>query len=413
MRSDVLTGKDTTTTSVAGQPLVPLIVYPGRKLQYIEPIIYLLRELEQQIKKIKYIFVIGYSFKDEHLARMLRYAARKNRELIVFLIGPSASVIYNQILKYHNDEEFLKSFTKSFSPKSFSSPVQSDLCGRVICLNYKFKQIFPFLKDGYLRNLIEAEKLENKAGYEGSETEKSNWKNQLRHYIVCEHMDRVDEKINETGWNKIVSDDWRFAYEISFKGLLTSLISDDTIIKNKWSKFFEEVNKIFSINQFIYQPSPGGPYASFSSHIKLELRNTYGNITSSDLATYLKETAIPVIQQKLRIASDNKYTKINEFLDRINSLNDYLHLWHGESMTFSAYYLKRSQDHSDKIENLRKKVDQFLEFPENETRQQEVRNLIKDIETIELLKIYGANTLKGDFSLLRLMGYLSMHRQKT
>ncbi len=229
VRSDVLTVKDT-TTSVAEKPLVPLILYPGRKLQYIEPIIYLLRELEEQIKNIKYMFVIGYSFKDDHIARLFRYAATKNRELIVFLISPSASIIYNQKLKYHNDEEFLKNFTiHSFSIKSFTRPVQSDLCGRVICLNYKFKKIFPFLKDGYLKHLIEAEELESSAKYYGSETEKNTWKDQLRHYIDCEHMDKVNEKINDIGWNKILSDDWRFSFEISFKGLLNSGLLHESV----------------------------------------------------------------------------------------------------------------------------------------------------------------------------------------
>ncbi|MGB6674975.1 MAG: hypothetical protein WBE34_21320 [Candidatus Nitrosopolaris sp.] len=85
-------------------------------------------------------------------------------------------------------------------------------------------------------------------------------------------------------------------------------------------------------------------------------------------------------------------------------------MWRGEDMTFIAYYLRRSPDHSDEMEYLRKKVDQFLNFQRNETGQQEVRNLIEKSETIELLKIYGAQTLQGNFSLVRLMGYLSIHR---
>jgi hypothetical protein len=52
------------------QEIVPIIMYPGRKLEYIEPIFDMLREFKKQLNYARYVFVIGYSFKDDHLAKV-------------------------------------------------------------------------------------------------------------------------------------------------------------------------------------------------------------------------------------------------------------------------------------------------------------------------------------------------------
>ncbi len=57
----------------------------GRKLEYIEPIFDMLGEFKKQLNHARYVFVIGYSFKDDHLAKVFKYAAKRNPKLIVFL----------------------------------------------------------------------------------------------------------------------------------------------------------------------------------------------------------------------------------------------------------------------------------------------------------------------------------------
>jgi hypothetical protein len=81
------------------QRAIPLILYPGRKLEYIEPTLDMLVELKRKLDHAKYVIVIGYSFKDDHLAKMFRYAAKRNPELNVFLIGPHAHSIYDEVLR--------------------------------------------------------------------------------------------------------------------------------------------------------------------------------------------------------------------------------------------------------------------------------------------------------------------------
>ena len=76
---------------VSGEKEVPLISYPGRKLEYFEPLFDLLQELKKHLhdSNLKYIFVIGYSFRDDHIRRLFQYAAEKNCEFILFLATPS------------------------------------------------------------------------------------------------------------------------------------------------------------------------------------------------------------------------------------------------------------------------------------------------------------------------------------
>src|SRR5206468_5039752 len=72
---------------ISGEKEVPLISYPGRKLEYFEPLFDLLEELKKRLNNsnLKYIFVIGYSFRDDHIRRLFQYAAEKNHEFILFL----------------------------------------------------------------------------------------------------------------------------------------------------------------------------------------------------------------------------------------------------------------------------------------------------------------------------------------
>lgn len=93
--------------------MVPFILYPGKKLEYSESGIDTLVELKKQLRHIKHVFIIGYSFKDDHITRLFQYAAKRNRKLILFLVSPSAYQIYDKELKFYRDERFIESFSRS------------------------------------------------------------------------------------------------------------------------------------------------------------------------------------------------------------------------------------------------------------------------------------------------------------
>ncbi len=110
----------------------PFIVYPMRgKLEYLGPTGYLTSKLQKYLKETKLCIVSGYSFRDEYIKRIFFESAKENENLIIILISPSAGEIFNEKLRYRDEE------------KSILSP----LSDRVICFNYPFGSV---LKNNYL-----------------------------------------------------------------------------------------------------------------------------------------------------------------------------------------------------------------------------------------------------------------------
>jgi SIR2-like domain len=220
-----------------GQSAVPYIVYPGRKFEYSEPLIDIISELKNRLgnsSRVNVVFAIGYAFKDPYLSKIFRYAAAKNTQLIIFLISPRAYRIYKDKLKYHKDAEYEKSFTTSYTSDSFNAPILSHLNGRVICLNYGFENIIPHLKNRYLNILRKGQEAERIQREHQKKGENTKWNDCIKYYVDCEYIEKANKIIEEVSWSIFVSDDWRYSFEISLKGLLTSLLNEDDDIINKW-----------------------------------------------------------------------------------------------------------------------------------------------------------------------------------
>ena len=198
---------------IDGEQAVPLILYPGKKLEYIEPTLELLQLLKKSLMKVNCCFAVGYKFGDEHISKLFRYSASRNEHLRVFLISPSAHSIYFNKLKRHTDDEFGHSFLhEDFTDGSFNTTVSTDLEGRVICLPYKFESIFPMLLDYY-------EQLKGGLAYDTVLSGFSGILEPLTRYgscrlidclycyNKCEYYDRIDTIIEERagGWDSVIS----------------------------------------------------------------------------------------------------------------------------------------------------------------------------------------------------------------
>lgn len=109
-----------------------LMIYPARKATFDGPFPELYIEARRKLEspRCKTLIVVGYSFRDNEIRDMVLDAARKNRELQVLLIGPNAHAIY---------EERLARF-----PAPSGRPTA--LVGRVVCLPYKFEELFASLR---------------------------------------------------------------------------------------------------------------------------------------------------------------------------------------------------------------------------------------------------------------------------
>ena len=229
---------DTNISLDTHQGAIPLILYPGRKLEYIEPTLDMLVELKRKLDDAKYVIVIGYSFKDDHLAKMFRYAAKRNPELHVFLIGPDAHRTYHEVLKRHIDIDF----QHGNDHEDYNKGLPSKLEGRVICLPYKIEKIIDVLQYTYVKNLADAIRCKRKIANE-SPAGLDAWIDCLRRYIKCEHIEMTEKIIEEKiDFNTLMKIDYRLGGEILVKSFLNNLLWDTG--KQKWLNKFREVMPI-------------------------------------------------------------------------------------------------------------------------------------------------------------------------
>jgi hypothetical protein len=120
---------------ITGEKASTLILYPMRKLEYSEPSMELLMMLKDKLNKVKFAIVVGYSFRDNQIRRIFWDAAKRNKELILILISPSAFKV--------SEERLLER----------ALGVPTELTGRVVCLPYRFESVLHLLKNLYLQEL--------------------------------------------------------------------------------------------------------------------------------------------------------------------------------------------------------------------------------------------------------------------
>ncbi len=112
----------------------PFIMYPiGGKSEYHRPLAYLTNKLENhlKLKETKLCIVVGYSFRDEYIKSIFFDSAKENESLTIILIDPKAGRIFNEKLRYRDNEK----------------RIESPIADRVICFNYPFGSV---LKNAYL-----------------------------------------------------------------------------------------------------------------------------------------------------------------------------------------------------------------------------------------------------------------------
>ena len=136
------------TRLITGERATSLILYPMRKWEYSGPLLKLLITLKEKLEKAKFVFVVGYSFRDYYIRRIFWDAARKNRNLTVFLISPESNKIYEERLKDYQVPGLPTNFESGFESSGNGAfgfekvAVPSELSGSIICLPYKLKMFY-------------------------------------------------------------------------------------------------------------------------------------------------------------------------------------------------------------------------------------------------------------------------------
>jgi hypothetical protein len=177
-KSDIMTEKSEIQL-MSGEKAENLMLYPMQKIDYAGPLLELLLKVKSLLESesCKFLIVVGYSFRDNHIRRILWDAARINKDLHVILIAPKAYQIYFKKLKYYDD----------------NSLISSSLNGKVICLPYLFEKVCPYLRNHYIKNLKVGLQCENIRREEERGGQKANWIYCIKHFIDAEYTEKVEE----------------------------------------------------------------------------------------------------------------------------------------------------------------------------------------------------------------------------
>jgi hypothetical protein len=219
-------GKPVELKLVYGEDIKPLLLYPAQKVEYVEPLTDLQVMFKHRLfdKSTKYVIFVGYSFKDEYIARMLWDASRVNENLHVILISPNAQEIFEDKLRYVNRE------------KKDPSRIQD----RVICLPYTFKSIIFQIKNHYieiLRHISDEQEKVVEEERKGHHVE-NQWRELLFQCIEAEFLSKaeyiLEEKLRKD-WDELPFNDLEYKTRLSFKSLLHSVITKDEYV-DRWIK---------------------------------------------------------------------------------------------------------------------------------------------------------------------------------
>jgi len=214
---------------VTGERADNLMLYPMQKWDYAEPLLELLVHIKQLLESdtCKFLIFVGYSFRDDHIKRILWDAARKNRELHLILVGPKAYEIYSKKLKSYDAH----------------SRIPSSLDGRVVCLPYKFEEVLPYLKNYYLKNLREG--FSNMYAQQQLEIrgEKAFWMSCLRSFANAEYTEKVEDLLNRINAFELKRD-WQLSLELPLIMTFTLLSNNQ---EQKANRYLRDFNKLLYV----------------------------------------------------------------------------------------------------------------------------------------------------------------------
>jgi hypothetical protein len=368
------------TELLTGEKAEALILYPMRKWEYAEPLLELLILLKKKLESAKFLFVIGYSFRDEHIRRIFWDAARKNKELIIFLISPNCYEIYQEKIKNYEIPGLPHSFSSNFEQNDFDAYFPSELAGRVICLPYKFEHVLPLLKNHYLKSLKEGLTYEWQLRNKETKGEHIDWSYCLKPFVECEYMEKFEEILSKINWNEYQKISWSSALEISFKSLLNYLSYQcDAYAEESLKRFNDCFNNAFGVEKlnFNVMRGPREIYLKFS-------------LTAISQATEIIQRLINICKQKISLLDNARRKEIELIQGKIERFHKYLLLWKDGSISCDDYIKLRAERYPQFIEQFKQENEKY-QANYSEEQLAKVVSILKEIEGKELTEIYGGS----------------------
>ncbi len=212
---------------ITGEKAESLMLYPMQKFDYAEPLLELLIKVKNIVQNqlCRVLVVVGYSFRDDHIRRIILDAAAKNRELIVILIDPKASQIYHEKLKYYDADLH----------------IPSSLNGRVVCLPYNFERVFPYLKNHYLEKLKVGMGQVSDFRSREYKGEQVVWSKCIKPLIEAEYTEKIQELLESKIIEREIEDNWQLNIELYLKMYLSLIVNKQ---ETEAMKYLEKLKTI-------------------------------------------------------------------------------------------------------------------------------------------------------------------------
>ena len=363
---------------ITGEKAENLMLYPMQKWDYAEPFL----ELSVEIKRLlesdacKFLIVAGYSFRDEHIIRILWDSARKNRNLRVILIDPKAYNIYCEKLKFYD--------------RNFTNP--SSLSGKVICLPYLFEKVLPSLKNYYLQSLKEGLSCENAQHQIEIQGKPPTWVFCIEQLINAEYIEKAEELLK-----RIFLIDRDFAKQcIGFPlriGMNLSLGGEEERAIEYFDMFNEQIAKVVvkKLHVSVDVAQRQGSAEEFPKYqivldFNYQINNQRGGsyIGGEDFIAFIK-AQVDYCQSRIEFSSREAGNFLKVF-KKINDLEEYFNQFPNGKIEFEQYVQLRKEKRSQ-LEEIKTSLSHIKQkgFPYEEF--QKVGISIEEIEREILTKI--------------------------
>lgn len=366
---------------IYGEDVEPLLIYPAQKLEYIEPLAELQLMFKERLvnKDTKILVVVGYSFRDDYLIRMLWDAGRINDDLHIILVNPDAQECFENKLQFIDKDK--KALSRIYD--------------RVVCLPYPFSTVIYQLKNYYLT------KLRRIFGFERGciESEKAGgepqWEILLRNCIDCEFLTKAERILKEKIRKRWIEIPFLFNYTRTLYGvraMLHSVIAKDGF-EDEWLTRVNESLEVLSIDNL---------QASSLDENGFILEFKVSPEINQNFASVIEKWIDPVLNErndKLKLLStkfEKKLVRTEESFKRWERFRDYLARLQGR-IEWKKYLELRSKSEGIRSINDLLSGGTAITSTNKESHFHKLQELVLNIERKKLKTVFGGKTFQFQY----------------
>lgn len=291
-----------------------VMLYPAQKFEYVEPLFELTLQMKRELAQCETLFVVGYSFRDEHLRRLFWDIARQYSDFYVVLVDPNAQRIYCDRLQRYD-----------------VSDTPSSLAGRVLRLPYRFGKAFPWLQSVTYRAFRKMRTAVDTANAAERQGQVTHWQNCILPAAECgdyETLRMVLEKVADQKHSNYLD----LMKSISLALFHAVANSDQEFVKYYWSQLQSEA----------LAPMEGLILAVVHHSEGNFLQPTMlGGTQSPTSLISVWDHAHKSVESRLEwIGSDTQY-QCRALIDLLRGLSECMSVWKNGNARFDDYLNKR------------------------------------------------------------------------